>query len=147
MTLSFIALPALFQAPTPLVSRQWQTIFERGKPIAIPSALLSAGSFSYLAYALYKTLHHPRAELYGLAAIATITMIPFTALLIQPTNEKLHEKANEFQQWSLADEAVENNVAKGESSKELIDRWATLNAVRALFPLSGAVIAAWATLK
>ena len=110
-------------------------------------AVLSAGSYTYLSCALYKTLHHPRAEIYGLAAVCTICMVPFTLTVMGSNIGKLEEKAKESQEWSITDEKVENRAAKGESSKELLDYWATLNVVRSLFPLFGAAFGAWATLK
>lgn len=76
-------------------------------------AVLSAGSYTYLSYALYKTLHHPRAEIYGLAAVCTICMVPFTSIVMGSNIGKLEEKAKESQEWSIADEKVENRAAKG----------------------------------
>ena len=109
--------------------------------------VLAAGSYAYLSYALYKTLHHPKAEIYGLAAACTISLLPYTLVVMGATNGKLESKAKESREWSITDEAVEKDLAKGESSKELLDYWATLNVVRSIFPLLGAAFGAWATLK
>ena len=47
----------------------------------------------------------------------------------------------------VSEKATEVGLAKGESAKELIDWWATLNVGRGLFPLVGAVLGLWATLN
>ena len=122
-------------------------MYERGKRTGPTTAVISAASFTYLTYALYKTLHHPKAELYGLAALSTVIVIPYTFVFMKPVNDKLKKKVKESLEWSIADEAVEQGAPKGESSKELVDQWATYNFIRYLFPTLGAAIGAWATLK
>lgn len=46
----------------------------------------------------------------------------------------------------VGEKATEVGLAKGESTKELVDRWGILNLGRGLFPLVGAVLGLWATL-
>ncbi|GFF52191.1 hypothetical protein IFM46972_09480 [Aspergillus udagawae] len=63
-----------------------------------------------------------------IAAVTTISMVPFTWLVMAPTNNAL------FQMHSAP--AAPN---LGEAQRLLV-RWAKLHAVRSLFPLTGAVL-------
>ena len=147
LSISFVCVPALLAAPEALAFRQWQILYRNGMIRAIPATLMSASCLAYLSYALYKTLHHPRAEIYGLAACCTIAIMPYTLLIMSGVNGTLTKKAKESQEWSATDEAVKKNVPTGESSKELLDRWTTHNTTRGIFALLGATCAAWATFK
>lgn len=49
LSLSFISIPAIMQAPAPLAAKQWYTIFTRGGAFGIPSALISALACGYVA--------------------------------------------------------------------------------------------------
>lgn len=67
--------------------------------------------------------------------------MPFTLAFIAPVNEKLIEKMNSLASASLEDKAVEKGVAEGETTHALIDKWATLNVVRAVFLVAGTLCA------
>ena len=63
-----------------------------------------------------------------------------------PTNRKLHIKHGEMKGLDVGEKATEVGLAKGESTKELVDKWGVLNVGRGLFPLLGAVLGLWTTL-
>ena len=48
---------------------------------------------------------------------------------------------NSLASTSLEDKAVEQGVAEGETTHALIDKWATLNVVRAAFLVAGSLCA------
>lgn len=62
------------------------------------------------------------------------------------TNRKLFKKHDEMKGLDVGEKATEVGLAKGESAKELVDRWGMLNLGRSVFPLVGAVLGLWATL-
>jgi hypothetical protein len=72
--------------------------------------------------------------------------MPYTLLVMGKTNAKLMDKAKELSGLGVGEEDVEAGMAKGESVKELVDWWATLNAGRGLLPLFGAVVGLWSAL-
>ena len=109
-------------------------------------ALVSIISYGYLSYRLYGTLNHPKAEMYGLSALITFGIWPYTIFGMMPTNRKLIKKHDEMSGSDIGKEATEVGLAKGGSTKELVDRWGMLNLGRGLFPLVGAVLGLWATL-
>ena len=120
-------------------------MFDLGKVAAPPFAMLSSAAFGYLAYRLSKTLNQTKGELYGLAAISTLSIVPYTLILMRGVNGKLISKSDHPKNMGLDDTAA--NVSKDgeESAKELIDWWATLNVGRGLLPLVGTIIGTWAT--
>lgn len=106
--------------------------------------MLSSAAFGYLAYKLSKTLNQTKGELYGLAALSTLSIIPYTLIVMRDVNGKLLNKANDLKTMSL-DDIITNLNDSEESAKELIDWWATLNLGRGLLPLVGTIVGAWAT--
>ena len=84
--------------------------------------------------------------MYGLSALATFGIWPYTILGMMPTNRKLHKKHDEMKGLDVGEKATEVGLAKGESTKELVDKWGVLNVGRGLFPLLGAVLGLWTTL-
>lgn len=66
---------------------------------------------------------------------------------MMPTNRKLFKKYDEMKGLSVNEKATEVGLAKGESTKELVNWWGTLNVGRGLLPLVGAVMGLWATLN
>lgn len=140
-------MPSLLLAPAPVLARQWQLAFDRGKIINPAIALLSAISYGFLSYKLYGGLNHPKAEIYALSALATMCIWPYTILGMMPTNKKLFKKYADLKGLSVEEKVTELGLAKGESTKELVDRWGMLNLGRGMFPLVGAILALWATLS
>ena len=133
-------------APGQVLARQWQIAFDRGKLINPSLALISATAYGFLTYSLYKTLNHTKAEIYAVAAIVTMSLWPWTTIVMWPTNVKLFKKYDEMKDMGIKEEAIETGAAKGESIKELVDWWGVLNVGRSLFPMAGALLGSWATL-
>ena len=144
--ISFLAIPTWLIAPSPVLVRQWQVSFDRGKIINPAIDLVSVVAYSYLAYSLYGTLNHPKAEMYGLSAVATLGIFPYTIFGMMSTNRKLLKKHDEMKGLDVGEKATEVGLARGESVKELVDKWGMLNVGRGLFPLVGAVLGLWSTL-
>lgn len=85
--------------------------------------------------------------MYALSAIFVLGMVPWTQLVMRSTNVALFRKYDEMKNLGIEEKATEVGLAKGESTKELVDTWATLNVLRGLFPLAGAVLGMWTTLS
>lgn len=49
-SISWQSVPALLDAPAPLLAKQWKKIFDQGKVVAPPMAAISSAIFGYLAY-------------------------------------------------------------------------------------------------
>ena len=59
-------------------------------------------------------------------------------------NGKLIAKLDPSGGLDVTGKVPEAGVPKGETVRELLDSWASYNAVRALFPLTAAVLGLWA---
>jgi hypothetical protein len=73
-----------------------------------------------------------RAKYSAAAAASTIAIVPFTMILMAPTNEELFKR-----------EQAARGTATGVelSSLELVKKWGRLNLARAFLPAAGALIA------
>ena len=111
-------------------------MYVRGKTQNPPIAAVVAGSFSYLAWTL-RSVPGNKAGLYGVAAVMTIAIVPWTLLLMNPTNRSLIEKAGAAVELKGDEEEVQG----------LLRRWGNLNGIRSLFPLVGGVAGALAVLS
>ena len=133
-------------APNPLVARQWRKLYDRGSVTASPLAAASALAFGFLSYKSYGTLNHAKAELYALTALLAMSIVPYTLITMARVNGKLMSKAEDSKALAAEEEIVEVEVPKGQSTKELLDLWATHNLARGLFPLAGALLGLWTSL-
>ena len=77
-------------------------------------------------------------QLYIAAAVCCVSIVPFTLIVLAPTNSKLIKAAEIEKMGDEAKETYPGNVAsKGESTPDLLRKWAGLNAARAISPLIG----------
>ena len=123
--------------------RQWHRSFDTGKIVHPALALLSSFAYGYLAYNFQGTLRQSAAEIYGVCIAANLAIWPWTIFVMMPTIKKLFQRFDDSK--SLGDNEIKTEVGmpKGESTKELIHWWSTMNVVRACMPLVAAILGAW----
>jgi len=170
MCLSVVAIPALslparhppsatvpeHQVPgTPVahLSHQWLDVYERGKSIFPPIAMVSSAANVYLAWKLRDALvpdvlGYSWSSLYVTAIGATLGIIPWTLTAMKDTNGQL--KAHAVRDDAAAAEGNGEMVISAqekamrakqdEQVPQLMRDWAWLNLCRAAFPLVGGVI-------
>jgi hypothetical protein len=73
-------------------------------------------------------------QIYSVAALLTIGMVPYTMFFMLPTNAKLTAKAEQ------AAGAKSSIAADDKEVGELLRNWAILSGIRGLLPLLGGVI-------
>ena len=83
--------------------------------------------------------------LYLTSATLLASIVPYSAALLLPLNQKLEAKARGLASTSLTDVGVEAGVAKDETTHQLVDQWATVNLGRSVLAGLSAVFAAWAS--
>lgn len=83
--------------------------------------------------------------LYLTSATLLASIIPYSAALLLPLNQKLEAKAKDLASASLTDASVEAGVAKEETTHQLVDQWATINLGRSVLAGLSAILAAWAS--
>ncbi|MCJ1437579.1 hypothetical protein MMC27_006966 [Xylographa pallens] len=141
-TLSHIAVPALYHAPTTVMLKQWATIYAIGKATA-PTTLVVAAAFSgYLAYAVPSLRYS-----YVGAAVLPCMVVPWTAIMMSSTNDELARRLVAAENLKGGETTSEAAIPKGQKTADLLAKWQGLNYVRGLFPLAGAVVGAWTALS
>ena len=84
---------------------------------------------------------------YLTATILASCTFPYTHLVIFPVNRKFFEKSDALLTTSPVDTSAEVGESREETVHALVDKWATLNLVRAILSGAAAFFAAWATLN
>lgn len=116
------------------MAKLWEALYVRGRAQMPRFAALSLLGYSYLAYDRYA-----RGERWGpfaLAGALTIGIVPFTLLVMMPTNNALLGVASGTGGQVLSEDAV----------RSLLLRWKNLNLMRSMFPLAGSLLGLWALL-
>ncbi|OWO98044.1 hypothetical protein B2J93_8269 [Marssonina coronariae] len=145
-SLSLITVPTLLNSQTPsgrqlsprTLARQWRQTYEIGKSQNRPASALIGASFAFLAYRSRAGPRHVMG-LYGLAALLTMGIAPFTLLAMAGTNGRLIRKSEE-------EGDAKESAEEGEEMKASLESWGRLNAVRSLLPLVGGAVAVIAAL-
>lgn len=110
------------------LAEQWAGIYNRGKLLGPQVAVLSLLGYGFLAYQRSVVEARPGWGNFVGAAVLTLSIVPFTKIFMDPTNQALLTTAD-------------GTSVLGETAvKELLVRWKDLNLTRALFPLAGAAM-------
>ncbi|KAL2169151.1 hypothetical protein VTG60DRAFT_6391 [Thermothelomyces hinnuleus] len=120
--------------------RQWVRLYHYGHIYMPAVCVATCGIFAYAfldkkSSSSSSSKHHQSdpsrsaASRYGLAAVSTIAMVPFTWLVMAPTNNTLFRL-----------ESLGSGVTDLALVRTLLVRWAWLHAVRSLSPLLGAFV-------
>lgn len=128
MSISAVTVPAVLDTnttPSHLL-HQWARIYYYGH-IIMPALGVSVTSL-YAFIALRKRASNHKDWLtYGMAGTTTISIVPFTWLVMAPTNNTLFR-------------LLETSEADLDTMQELIVKWAYLHVIRSIFPLIGSLL-------
>lgn len=138
MNLFLLTIPVLLETTqqTQQLLHQWTRVFysghRKGPGISIATGLI----YGYAAWSKHAAGSPWRV--FAVAGATTVSMIPYTWIVMQSTNNALFRaeartKAEQAQSWTEAE--------------SLVKTWNRLNAVRALFPLAGAILGILGTVK
>ncbi|KLU88524.1 hypothetical protein MAPG_07509 [Magnaporthiopsis poae ATCC 64411] len=153
--LSFFVVPTLLEAPTPLMLHLWERTLLRGRNILAPIDLLSSLGFASLAIRLSRAAASSSSvpsRCYGAAAVLAASVVPYTLLVVMPTNRKLlrrTELARALGPAAAAAAADDDDAVRPadepESSKSLVDHWGMLNLGRSALLLVSAALGFYAS--
>nr|P0DOB2.1 RecName: Full=Anthrone oxygenase gedH; AltName: Full=Geodin synthesis protein H [Aspergillus terreus NIH2624] len=134
MGLSLVAVPVFLDTNTQSeqLLAQFASLYDYGHKLMPTIAVATCALHGWVA-ARKRAAHQPWGRPV-LAAVTTITMVPFTWVCMVSTNNAL------FQLHKGAD-------ANMEMVRALIARWQWLHVARSLFPLAGAIVACQTLLK
>lgn len=121
----------------------FREVYQAGKETAPPIALVSAGLSLFNGYRLYSLAGSlTRSAQFAIAAaVLNIAIVPFTLLVIAPTNNHLFARE---EAWREGNDEIKAKVLKsqpGLTTESLMERWRVQNWTRSVFPLIGAVLA------
>ncbi|MCJ1401461.1 hypothetical protein MMC11_004674 [Xylographa trunciseda] len=136
---SHVTIPCLCQAPTAVMLKQFASLYNIGKATAPVADIVATAAFAYLAYAVPAL----RNSYIGAAAIACM-IGPWTLIMMIPTNDELFRRVAAAEKLKDGESVSEAGLPKGQKTPELLAKWRRLNYLRALFPLTGAIMGAWA---
>ncbi|KAE9405415.1 DUF1772-domain-containing protein [Gymnopus androsaceus JB14] len=136
--------PSLPASATAHASSIWENFYTRGRNANPPIALLTAASFAYAAYYLpnplsIQSIHNTRSLL-AIAGLLTISIVPYTFLVMWSTNGALHAKA------AAVRERTKNGAETllDDGTKELLQKWNLLNFGRGTLPLLATAVGIYA---
>ena len=129
--MSTIMMPSLLSSPASadVLAKQWLQGFTRGKALGPSLAGLSLAVYSYLAYDA-RAKGDAKWLAWAAAGVLTISIVPFTLVFMDTTNQALIAAATGGSSKSLASGAT----------SELVTKWKHLNLVRSVLPLTGTVV-------
>ncbi|KAH8598961.1 hypothetical protein B0O99DRAFT_683694 [Bisporella sp. PMI_857] len=144
-SLSAYVVPSILSSPAPLLLRQWHTMFARGKAQIPTVALISALSYSYLAYSSSSSASSWSAKRtqYTIAGVLAVGLVPYTVLFMKGTNDKLFALIERISAVGGNEIVVEG----GETVHSLVDWWAVLNLGRCVLLASAGVLGTWTALN
>lgn len=132
MSLSLMTIPLFLDTNTQPAHmlRQWVCLYHYGH-LLLPSMSI-ATLFLYAYVALGKRASGAPWTSYVIAGAVTVGMIPFTLIVMVPTNNTLFELEDGVK--------ISAAVASLECVRELVTKWGRMHLVRSLFPLLGATL-------
>ena len=147
-SLSAFLVPRLLESPSPLLLKQWKSVFLQSRASFPPLSVLCT---SILLYAAYRAKDAPNAmqhqwKIYLVSGLLTISAIPYTLIIMEPADRKLLEKAEATSSLAVDDKIVEMGLG-GETAHQLVDKWATLNMGRVVMLFTSALLSTWTTLE
>ncbi|KAJ5219133.1 uncharacterized protein N7498_001232 [Penicillium cinerascens] len=135
------------------LSHQWLNAYNRGLSIYPPTAAVSSLANAYLAWVLRDApaptaVNYSWGSIYATAAVITMGIMPWTFLVMWPTNTKLmaHAARDDAALAEGTKGMVVNEQEKAKRARDdqdvpaLVEKWGELNFYRSLFVVAGAVI-------
>lgn len=125
-------------------------MYQRGKSLGPPLALVSATAYWYLAYKSHfsSAIASSKTWAYVTAGALVLGIVPYTLLFLQGTNEKL-KKAKEVNMLKgLGKEGSEINAQEeNQTAHALVDTWGLLNLGRGMLVVASGVLGTWAVVN
>jgi hypothetical protein len=134
ISLSLVAVPVFLDTATQAehLVQQWRRTYHYGHQV-LPTMAVATFALYVLIAKRSRAVGMPWA-LPALAGVVTIAMVPFTWLIMVPTNNVLFQME--------ADREAGSMVATMEGTRQIVTFWAALHLARSIFPLTGAIIGA-----
>lgn len=131
-------------SPSPFLTRQWQEVYWRGHRWGPASAILSGVAFATASW--FSGQKSNQQYLYATAAVAAVSVVPWTLAVMVPVNDELHRRGD-AQVGGGGTEAGKEAKGDGRDVLDLVRDWLLYNNVRASIALVGTVAGVMAYLQ
>jgi Domain of unknown function (DUF1772) len=121
--------------PQSHLAQQWRLLFHRGHYTFPGNAILAAAAFFYAGRQAQKSLYY-------LAACLDLAVVPFTLILVERVNHELLRRAAWAEKEVEGEKKGSGNGIERDGTKDLVQRWGRLGAIRAVLPLLAILVAA-----
>lgn len=132
------------KASGPFLNRQWQEIYWRGHRWGPFSAILSGVTFLVAAY--FAVAGSKQQYLYGTAAVAAASVVPWTLVVMAAGNRELHLRGD-AQCSAVTPEELKEIEGKEGDIEGLVSDWLFFNEVRAFLALTATALGIAASLQ
>jgi len=147
ISLSVVAVPVFLETTTqpPQLFHQWTRMYQYGHQV-LPGMAICTFMLYTCACFRNRGAEKPKPwRLLLLAGLVTVSIIPFTLLVMKPTNDEL------FRLESVTRTHPEGKIADVDvmgikDAQGLVVKWALMHLARSTFPLIGAIIGAVGTM-
>ncbi|KAJ5089209.1 hypothetical protein N7532_007893 [Penicillium argentinense] len=152
LSLSYVSVPAILSVPDVseyAMLSMWRVTFNKGFYLCPTQALLSSLLFLLNAILTFFNQDASSADsksTYPLvvAAVFAISLVPYTLTVIVPLEETLLKRQGNLSRGNLEQSSkgkVKNTEATADAirSREMMERWISLNYIRTLLPLTTVV--------
>lgn len=132
MSLSLMAVPVLLDTTTQATQlyHQWVRMYHYGHQV-LPT--MAVATFLLYGYAAIKRRRARRSwGIFALAGLTTLSMLPFTWLIMVPTNNELFRR----ERLGVTDQSIQGI----EEAKDLVVKWSWMHLTRSLMPLVGTIV-------
>lgn len=131
MGLSLMAVPVLLDTTTEPAQlfHQWTRMYHYGHQALPTMAIATFALYGYTA--LSKRTAKKAWGVFAAAGLTTVSILPFTWIVMVPTNNTL---------FRLEAESRTAPVASWEEARNLVIKWSCMHLVRSLLPLAGAIL-------
>jgi len=113
-----------------LLLTQWRLLYVRGRAV-VPALTLIAGACNFVN--AYNVRFQPQSTRFLVAGLLPAAILPFTVIALRPTNNELTSREQKA-------DAARKGPLKSVGTRELVEKWSRLSAVRCGMALMGALI-------
>ncbi|KAJ3526037.1 hypothetical protein NM208_g11375 [Fusarium decemcellulare] len=130
---SYVFIPAVVKAPSPLVAQQWKRAWDVGRYVGKIIVSGTAASFAYLAYKEPIKTGNTRFQLFCTAAAVVGAIVPLTVISSYPFNEAINDRLGEINGTAKKSEGAKD-------LKELVVEWGNIDYYRTLLAFTGTIV-------
>jgi len=113
-----------------LLLTQWRLMYTRGAAV-VPALTFIAAACNFVN--AYNVRFQPQSTRFLVGGLLPVAILPFTFITLRPMHNELTSREQKA-------DAARKGPLKSVGTRELVERWSSLNVVRSVMALMGALI-------